>query len=168
MIDPHVPGRTWVGADSRAQSGSTSRHELRTPKAWQTADGILLAYSGTAIIGQSLQAERVLPSEAQKTPALKDWILHSLLPRCIELVKLYSVERDDWGVLVAGDGQVYCVDNYECTEHEVVAIGSGSHYAMGALSVLAELDAEARVHRALQAACDHDNRCAPPFTVLHS
>jgi ATP-dependent protease HslVU (ClpYQ) peptidase subunit len=80
-------------------------------------------------------------------------------------------ESFDGGVIFTYEDEVYIIEeNLGCwsSKDRYNAVGSGSNYAIGALSAIEdiELDAKTRVKKALQVSSKHCGSVSPPFKFL--
>lgn len=80
-----------------------------------------------------------------------------------------NAESSNWCYLVLGyKSRVYEVQNdYSVVDgaNGLVCIGSGSHFAYGAMAALAELPPKKRIKRALEVAAQYDPHVCGPFII---
>lgn len=165
-------GVAWLGADSCGVDDNGRRRPggklLRLP----VGDGCaLLAHAGEGAL--KLVVRHGLTTEAPEDAGSLDGWAQALAVASAELALDHKppITDGDGGVaghsLLAYSGRLWHLAQgcAESAAGPVAAIGSGSDYALGALTVLLHqgLAPGALLHTALAAACEWQVDCAPPF-----
>lgn len=149
-------GLVYIGADTQCSRESIS---LRHSKIFRDETGTIFSYVGAVEEGQMLRIYAEDHSIAN--PSVK-----AILEYFFAFSEWVEKYRGEWSAplneyLIGKDGHVFTVsDGFSVEEvHDYVAIGTGSAFALGALSV------GASVEEALQAAARHDIYCGAPYDI---
>lgn len=164
-------GRVYIGADSAAVAGWTRRKTLLR-KVFRRGP-FLIGYTTSFRMGQLLEHQlQVVKQEENETD------MAYMVNRFIEATRSLLKERgfakvesnnESGGQFLVGyKGRLYSVESdFQVGEmaEGFDAVGSGSDYALGAMSALAKLPPKRRILRSLEIASEFNMGVCAPFVV---
>lgn len=170
-------GRLWFGGDSAA----VDRHDMTLideAKVWSTGD-FLMGYCGSFRVGQ-ITRYLFEPPAHDPHQSVSEYMVGPFVGRlrkCLSKHGSLSTEADGIDainqskLLVGYQGRVYYIEEDFLAvpmKHNLVAIGSGAAYAMGAGYGWDGTKPRAMVQRALEAASTFSAAVSPPFDIIKS
>jgi ATP-dependent protease HslVU (ClpYQ) peptidase subunit len=166
-------GRTYIGADAAGVNGYEARAS-KVPKVF--VNGLfVIGYTTSFRMGQILQHQlRVAP---QGPEGEMEYLVCTFVEAVRGCLKEYGFSRVENNVeeggffLVGYKGRLYGVEGdfqVQAMADEVMAIGCGRGYALGALKALEVVPARERVVRALEVAAYYSGGVMGPFSVVES
>lgn len=171
VIAGMVLGNTMAMAGDRAATVNGSVFRLSRPKV-ASKGSYLVGYYGS-MEGQRLLDLLTLPEPPHKTTDLDTFMYSTVLK---DLYRFYDEQRFDaddqengLGLLIMVRGSIYSHDITDGSmiryDQPYLAVGSGSSFALGALSVPRK-SAKDAVRSAVGAACVFNAYCREPIDVL--
>ena len=159
-------GKIYMASEGAATTAEGERRPIITRKVMWNGD-YLMGYTGGVRTGQ-LVVDPLLFTPPKEIHLLPGAIREHLESHGSIMVDEASTQIHNCNFLVGYNGLLYeILVDFQLNEvaGDFTAIGSGSPYAMGAMFATKRVkDPIKRVEIALQAACQYDSSCAPPFT----
>lgn len=170
-------GRLWFGGDAAA----VDRQDItiiEESKVWRNG-AFLMGYCGSFRVGQVVRYLFNPPHHDVEVDAA-EYMVGSFvckLRKCLSKHGALTTEPDgsesinSTKLLIGYQGKVYYLDEdflVAPMQHNLVAIGSGAAYAMGAGYGWDGKHPRATVKRALEAASTYTASVSPPFTIINS
>jgi ATP-dependent protease HslVU (ClpYQ) peptidase subunit len=170
-------GKIWLGADSAASRDDEISCRADS-KVFQSGD-FLFGFSGSFRIGQLLRYAFKPPKQYNKPDMeymVVDFIdsLRLLLDEKGTLLKESASDHHDSEIIVGFRRKLYLIEsdfNISIPFENYVASGSGSAFALGALSVLDNMPTISpalKIESALKASAQHCCSVRAPFTIISS
>lgn len=169
-------GKTWLGADSAVSQGGFVTG-CGVPKLWSHS-GFVFGLTGSLREQQIIEHRVTIPALAEDADLLR-WLCVDFVDAVREARKAASYEEkfahgnETAPLLLIGHaGRLFDMDgDYQITERSDFAVhGSGREPAYGSLHTSAKVwkSPRKRIEAALEAACEANAYCRPPFTVIHT
>ncbi len=164
-------GRVYIGADSAAVAGWTRRKTL-LEKVFRRGP-FLIGYTTSFRMGQLLEHQLQVPKQGERESDMS-----FMVNRFIEATRTLLKERgfskvesnnESGGQFLVGyRGRLYSVESdFQVGEMSegFDAVGSGSEFALGAMSALAKVSPKRRIRRSLEIAAEFNMGVCGPFVV---
>ena len=154
-------GSTWVGADASLTAVSTGERGFTgRPKIWK-CNGWVMGVAGPYGFLASPEDCSDMPDREGCTPEeLRDWVFQEGKDR----------KAKQWAVLIGGGGSLatfYDEGLWTVAKDPPYAvIGSGEHWAAGAMFATVGMGPRRRIERALKAAEFHCTTVCGPFSIM--
>lgn len=164
-------GKVYMAGD-RGMSDETIIKSMIQPKV-KRVGSMVIGYSDTIGTGQLAQVIEYppLPQSGLDIYMRTDFI-RTLKDACDYYspgLDIHDAEKASADLLVAVSGKLFEVNtqDWSATEHDTVAVGSGSYYALGSLySTRDWVDPKARLREALKAAIFYAPGCRGPIDIV--
>lgn len=157
----------WVGADGRASTEDGDIRPMKDKKLFRNGK-YLFGNIGSVRIGQVLTPVHFKPP--QNVLKLPDAIRKKCLDMGCIAYNEHQVQVLSSNLLVVAEGKMYTVlIDFQMTEVEYyTSLGAGCFYAYGSLYTTHKQNyhPEDRVRIALEAACEFNGACGPPFDIF--
>jgi len=163
-------GRVYMAADSAVSWGDDLVMVAREPKVWRAtppghAVEMVMGVAGNSSVCEQLATNGWLPEFEFGTDTR--YVVSELLPAAQDVADEFEMLVGINGVLwsVSGDGAAHT------SSRGMMAIGSGSHLALGALAALFHVRPDRPAHcvqRALELIEPYSPSVLPPFAVVSS
>lgn len=162
-------------ASDRLVSGSTPFLQA-TPKQIQVGDFQVGWCGNISVIQAMCRVMRLSPPEKHQNTA--EWLQHkvveTLYGELFAMAQLHSAQDQNQGLvsdasllIAARDGLYFIDSDLSCGKiaGEYYAIGSGAHYAIGAMHGYSHESSRLRLEAAMHAACSWDTASAGPWDI---
>jgi len=164
-------GKTYIGADSSAVGGLDIRIR-KTPKVFRN-DGIIIGYTSSFRMAQILQFMDIPqydePDEKYMVTKFIEAIRQEFKVKGFSTIK--DNEETGGSFIVGVSGYIYQIDSdYQVQEYvdDILAVGCGRQYALGAMSALNKLSPRERILRSLEISAYYSGGVCAPFGVLET
>lgn len=157
--------RVWVGADSA--SVGEGNIEARPGKVFRKSEYVI-GFVGSWRVGQVIEHSATLPHWRPDGDSLAFMVRHFVPAIQSALAEAVALTYE-MGLLVGVAGELFVVDDELAVTRAnsgKTAIGSGSHFALGALAAPTSLTPRQTVDMALGVAADLCQTVCPPFHIL--
>lgn len=161
----------YIGGDRAYSNGLVVVSSL-TPKVIDKTN-YLIGYAGNAGMGQSIAYTFNAPTYRVNTDIYR-YVYELFVPALREHLKDHlSDKEDNQSSFVLGiKGKLFEIDtgDFQCTEYDELAVGSGAAYAYGSLHTTKQFPAatpDMRVTWALNAATTYSPECQEPIDLLY-
>ncbi|MDD5397414.1 MAG: hypothetical protein PHW24_05180 [Candidatus Moranbacteria bacterium] len=166
----------WIGGDS-CSSNYYENRVIKYPKVFSSGP-FLIGYTSSFRMGQLLQFSLKFPEENKKAYLRGDYEFMvsgfvNAIRECLKEGGFSEIEnnQEHGGEFIVGYRhrlyQVYSDFQVTCFEDGIYACGSGSQYAVGALTHLLDIDpVDVAIEKALRTAQKYSTLVLPPFTIL--
>lgn len=163
--------KIWIGADSATSDG----YEIRTlneDKVFRVNE-FLFGFAGSPRISQIIQHHLAI-SQTNKFLDNKTFLIKVLIEDIRVTLETYGIDKDSSDLLhsvciVGYRSELYSIySDFQLhgVADNVLAVGSGSSYALGAMHVLKELEPRKRILKALNASAYFATTVQKPFKIL--
>lgn len=166
-------GVAWLGADSSEFDGTLNVTD--SPKVWLSG-AFALGFTGSTREQNILQHRVELPEFDLEADDVRRWLVVDFADAIRAARTASGYERKDNGnetgpgLLIGHAGRLFDMySDYAVSERfDYTVNGCGRGYARGSLHTSAKVwkSPHKRITAALEAACDADPYCAPPFTIV--
>lgn len=167
-----VDGRLWLGGDSCC-SEDTDKLVTNMPKVWKVSD-FLIGFCGSLRVG-GVAAYAFNPPAHVEGLSDNAYIIGPFitsLRECLHEHGIESIDDTHFSSFLVGYHNTLYIIYEEWSAHPVVdslvAIGSGSRYAIGAGFEWDGTNPKGMVTKALRAATKFDTAVSQPFTIVKS
>lgn len=164
-------GKVWIGADSAVSDGWEIR-TLNENKVFKVGE-LLFGFAGSPRIMQIIQYHLAL-SQSNAYHDDRTFLVRVLVEDMRAILETYGIDKDSYDLgksscIVGYRGEIYTIYSdfqLHSVNDNLLAIGSGSSYALGAMHVLKELEPKKRILKALEASAYFATTVQKPFKVL--
>lgn len=164
-------GTVWIGGDS-AGTNQLMNQTIRADKKVFIRDGLIFGFCGSFRAGQLLQHTLVIPPHAKgvsdEAYLVNDFI--SAVKSCLLEGQEGTAKEFEGAFLLGYRGKLYDIESdFQVGQPKTGwhAVGSGSDIGKGAMAASGGIrNPKKRLELALQAACDGNAACRPPFTIM--
>lgn len=161
-------GVVYMGGE-RGASDDNSILPMCRPKVVQI-NNYLIGYAGSQGIGQLAHIIDLPPITKNMTKTLRTTFVKTLKAAIEEYGNASNLDDNATDWLIGVDGKLFEISSvdWQVTEFEYTAIGTGGPIALGSLHTSQTWkDNQKRIRYALQAAVDTSPSCSGPIDILH-
>lgn len=159
-------------AGERGNSDSSIIMSSKTPKIFNI-NNYLVGYSGVSGQGQLIQHRFNFPTLSKDIDIVK-YMCSEFAPALRTFFQSYEIntdkEEDCADIVVGIKGHIFEIStwDFQCVEYDLVAIGSGREYALGAYHALYDydIDPQSMIGVCMNAALEYSPSCKGPIDIL--